>query len=222
LGRDETLATAAGAPKALMFGDRKGDLRQIEDLVPGLWMRIDDNLAAAFATGLGKMALDAVHRGLRNQVSGVGDVALLRAALFARRLAREPVLARRQRGIAGIERQLFAAVLEQAPERVDDLLGLIQGSGAFGGFDKGGGQIHGAIVSPEFVSDFWLVSRATSDGKFRRRRPSGEDRIAPPSRRQAPEGARLICSGKFAEINKFEPKTVSSFFSLLTDFFRGT
>jgi len=66
------------------------------------------------------------------------------------------------------------------------------------------------------------VSRATSDGKFRRRRPSGEDRIEPPSRRQAPEGARLIGSGKFAEINKFEPKTVSSFFFAFDGFFSGT
>jgi hypothetical protein len=54
-GRDEALTAAAGAPKALMFGDGKSDLRQIEDLMPNFWQRIDDDLAAAFAAGLGEI-----------------------------------------------------------------------------------------------------------------------------------------------------------------------
>ena len=161
-GRDGSLAAQAGAGEALMLGDGIGDLREIEHLVSELGRRIDDDLAAACATGFGKIPFDAVHRSLRNQVSGVGDMALLSATFFARGLpreavlgfSREPVLARRQGRIAGVERQLFAAVLEQAPERGDDLLGLVQGGGALGGLDKGVGRIHGAIVSPEFIGAF--------------------------------------------------------------------
>lgn len=82
-GRDEALAAATGAAKALMFGDGIGDLGQIEDLMSSEWNRIDANLAAAFAPGIGKMAFDAVHLGFRNEAAGVGDVSALRAARFA-------------------------------------------------------------------------------------------------------------------------------------------
>ena len=226
-GRDRPLTAQAGAPEALMFGDGKRDLRQIEDLMSGRWIRIDDDLAAAFAAGLGKMALDAVHLGFRNPVSGVGDMAILGAPPFARGLAREPVfgfcrepvLTGRQRGITGIERQLFAAVLEQTPERVDDLLGLVQGRGALRGFEKGVGQIHGAIVSAEFIGTFLPLSRARGDEKFGRRRPSAEDKIGAEQRYQRAERVRQSRPGKVGEIREFAPETVSSGFCDFSRFF---
>jgi hypothetical protein len=80
------------------------------------------------------------------------------------------------------------------------------------GFDQGVGQIHGAMVSPEFISAFWPLRRATGDGKFGRRRPSAGDRIDTERRPQRAEQVRPGSSGKVGEISKFGPKTVSSFF----------
>jgi hypothetical protein len=99
------------------------------------------------------VAFDAVHLGFRDEVSGVGDVSRLRAARLARRLARvsvlgfsrKAVLTRRQGGVAGVEFEWFAAGLEQTPKRVDDRLGLLQGGGATGSFEKGVGHIHGLL-----------------------------------------------------------------------------
>lgn len=157
----------------------------------------------------------------------MGDMAVLSAALVARRRAckpvfgccREPVLARGQGRIAGIEHQLFAARLELAPKRIDDLHGLVQGRGALRGFENGVGQIHGAIVSLEFIGAFLLLSRARGDAECRCRPPSAGDPIDTERRAQRAEQVRLGSSGTVGETSKFEPKTVSSVCCDFSSFF---
>jgi hypothetical protein len=78
------------------------------------------------------------------------------------------------------------------------------------GFEKSVGQIHGAIVSPEFIGAFLLLSRARGDAEFRWRPPSAGDRIDTERRPQRAEQVRLGPSGTVGETSKFEPKTVSS------------
>ena len=77
-------ATRAGAAEALVFGHGVGDLGQIEDLVPLLRRRVDDEHTAARATGVRKVAQDLIDLGFRNRFSGVLDVTALCAPLLVR------------------------------------------------------------------------------------------------------------------------------------------
>lgn len=73
--------TAIGAMAA---GDQHSGA--VVEQLPNLWQRIDDDLAATGAAGLGDIALDVVHLGFRNELSGVSDMAFLSASPLARGL----------------------------------------------------------------------------------------------------------------------------------------
>ena len=120
----------------------------------------DDEGATAGASGIRNMPPELRHLGFRNKGAGMLHVTRLGAARLIRGgtpepffgLAGQPILARRNRGIGGIEPQLIAQVLHQLPPRDDQGIGLVQAVGPFRqGFDQAR-HIHGDSVKHYFGS----------------------------------------------------------------------
>jgi hypothetical protein len=141
-----------------MRGHGIGDVGQVEHLMPLLRFGGDDEGTAAGASGIRKMPPDVSHLRFRNQGASMLHVTRLGAALLLRcgtpeplfGLAGQPILTRRERGIGGIEAQLFAQVLHQPPQGDDQLIGLVQAAGPLRqGFDQAR-RIHGDIVRDYF------------------------------------------------------------------------
>ena len=83
LGGGRPAAAGADPGEALVFGDGIDDLWKIKDLVAGLGIRMDFNLSATRAEGIGKVTLDFVNLGLRDLRAHIPSVALLGPFLFA-------------------------------------------------------------------------------------------------------------------------------------------
>jgi hypothetical protein len=160
------VATAACAAETLVLGDGIGDLGKVEDLMPGRGFCIDHDLTPAGAPGIREMSLDLIDRGLGDEITGVGDMARLSAALSARRLAWEAVfwlsceaiLARRERRIARVEFELFETGLKVRPEFSNPPVSIVHTLGSLRHVLVFAGQIHAIIVSPDFFSDFLPLS----------------------------------------------------------------
>ena len=65
-----------------MFCDGIGDLGEIEDLMPILGVRIDNDLTATGTTGIREVTLNLIDLGFRDDLSRISDMPRLGAAFL--------------------------------------------------------------------------------------------------------------------------------------------
>lgn len=90
------MTACAGPAEALRLGDGIGDRRKIENLVPILGLRRENDLATTGAADIRKVALDLLHVRLWDPLAGIPHMAGLGSALLVGGLALRATL-----GLAG-------------------------------------------------------------------------------------------------------------------------